>query len=175
MRDGGCPIAGYHIEMCEAGTEKWMRVNSRPVKELKYRVEDGVVPEKEYILRVRAINSAGVSEPSDISENVFAKESDCEICSDVRPLLEGLSSAPTGLCVCLPCPQVTQHWTSRLWTWSLWKQRSSTSQSRSEPSPPPESPGTKTAGSSKPTSAWASGALLLLCLLHVLLPALSKP
>lgn len=78
LRDGGCPITGYHIEMCEAGTEKWMRVNSRPVKELKYRVEEGVVPEKEYILRVRAINSAGVSEPSDISENVFAKESDCE-------------------------------------------------------------------------------------------------
>lgn len=79
VRDGGCPISGYHIEMCEAGTEKWMRVNSRPVKELKYRVEEGVVPEKEYILRVRAINSVGVSEPSDISENVFAKESDCEL------------------------------------------------------------------------------------------------
>lgn len=81
LRDGGCQITGYHIEMCEAGTEKWMRVNSRPVKELKYRVEEGVVPEKEYILRVRAINSVGVSEPSDISENVEAKESDCR-----RPL-----------------------------------------------------------------------------------------
>lgn len=55
-----------------------MRVNSRPVKELKYRVEEGVVPEKEYILRVRAINAVGVSEPSDISENVFARESDCK-------------------------------------------------------------------------------------------------
>lgn len=78
QRDGGCPITGYHIEMCEAGTEKWMRVNSRPVKELKYRVEEGLVPEKEYILRVRAINFVGVSEPSDISENVFAKDSDCK-------------------------------------------------------------------------------------------------
>lgn len=64
--------------MCEAGTEKWMRVNSRPVKELKYRVEESVVPEKEYILRVRAINAVGESEPSDISENVFAKDSDCK-------------------------------------------------------------------------------------------------
>lgn len=78
QRTGGCPISGYHVEMCEAGTEKWMRVNSRPVKELKFRVEEGVVSEKEYILRVRAINSVGVSEPSDISENVFAKESDCK-------------------------------------------------------------------------------------------------
>lgn len=55
-----------------------MRVNSRPVKELKYRVEEGLVPEKEYILRARAINFVGVSEPSDISENVFAKDSDCK-------------------------------------------------------------------------------------------------
>ena len=80
QRDGGCPIKGYHVEMCAAGTEKWMRVNSRPVKELKFCVtaEEGVVPEKEYILRVRAINSVGVSEPSDLSENVFAKESDCK-------------------------------------------------------------------------------------------------
>lgn len=78
QRDGGCPITGYHVEMCETGTEKWMRMNSRPVKELKYRVEEGVVPEKEYILRVRAINAVGISEPSDISENVFAKESDCK-------------------------------------------------------------------------------------------------
>lgn len=78
QRDGGCPVTGYHVEMCLAGTEKWMRVNSRPVKELKYCVEEGIVPEKEYILRVRAINAVGVSEPSDISENVFAKESDCE-------------------------------------------------------------------------------------------------
>uniref|UniRef100_A0A3P9CR09 Uncharacterized protein n=1 Tax=Maylandia zebra TaxID=106582 RepID=A0A3P9CR09_9CICH len=69
--DGGAPVRGYHIEMCEAGTEKWMRVNSRPVKELKYRVEEGVTPEKEYILRVRAVNAIGESEPSDISENVF--------------------------------------------------------------------------------------------------------
>lgn len=78
QKNGGSPIRGYHIEMCEAGTQKWMRVNSRPVKELKYQAEEGVVPEKEYIFRVRAINAVGESEPSDISENVFAKESDCK-------------------------------------------------------------------------------------------------
>ena len=64
--------------MCEAGTEKWMRVNSRPVKELKYVIDEGIVAEKEYVLRVRAINAVGVSEPSDISDNVFAKEVDCK-------------------------------------------------------------------------------------------------
>lgn len=135
--------------MCEAGTEKWMRVNSRPVKELKYRVEEGVVPEKEYILRVRAINSVGVSEPSDISENVFAKESDCELPLWLRITAEvyNFKLAPMCVCVCVSCSQVTQPWTSRLWTWLSWKQRSYTSLFRSELSPPPESPGTKMARS----------------------------
>lgn len=55
-----------------------MRVNSRPVKELKYLIDEGIVAEKEYVLRVRAINAVGVSEPSDISDNVFAKEADCK-------------------------------------------------------------------------------------------------
>lgn len=79
-KNGGSPIIGYHIELCEAGTEKWMRVNSRPVKELKYRAgdEEGIVPEKQYTFRVRAVNSVGASEPSDISENVYAKDSDCK-------------------------------------------------------------------------------------------------
>lgn len=76
--NGGSPIMGYHIELCEAGTEKWMRVNSRPVKELKYKADEGLIPEKEYIMRVRAVNAVGVSEPSEISENVFAKDSDCK-------------------------------------------------------------------------------------------------
>lgn len=107
LRDGGCPISGYHIEMCEAGTEKWMRVNSRPVKELKYRVEEGVVPEKEYILRVRAINSVGVSEPSDISENVFAKESDCELPFGFAGLQKYETSSwhqQVCVCVCILVP-----------------------------------------------------------------------
>lgn len=77
-RTGGSPVTGYHIELCEAGTEKWMRINSRPIKELKYKTEEGITPEKPYVLRVRAINSVGVSEPSDISEKVYAKDPDCK-------------------------------------------------------------------------------------------------
>ncbi|XP_064868260.1 titin-like [Oncorhynchus nerka] len=76
-RTGGSAVTGYHIELCEAGTEKWMRINSRPIKELKYKTEEGITPEKQYVLRVRAINSVGVSEPSDISEKVYAKDPDC--------------------------------------------------------------------------------------------------
>lgn len=77
-KNGGSPIIGYHVEMCPVGTEKWMRVNSRPVKDLKFKVEEGIVPDKEYVLRVRAINAVGVSEPSEISENVVAKDPDCK-------------------------------------------------------------------------------------------------
>ncbi|KAJ8416947.1 hypothetical protein AAFF_G00328250 [Aldrovandia affinis] len=74
---GGSPVTGYHIELSEAGTEKWMRINSRPVKELKYKAEEGIVPEKQYVMRVRAINAIGVSDPSEISEKVSAKDPDC--------------------------------------------------------------------------------------------------
>lgn len=77
-KNGGSPIIGYHVEMCPVGTEKWMRVNSRPIKDLKFKVEEGVVPDKEYVLRVRAVNAIGVSEPSEISENVVAKDPDCK-------------------------------------------------------------------------------------------------
>ena len=59
VKNGGSPITGYHIELSEAGTDKWMRVNSRPVKELKYRAEEGIIPEKQYVVRVRAINCCG--------------------------------------------------------------------------------------------------------------------
>lgn len=109
QRDGGCPITGYHIEMCRAGTEKWMRVNSRPVKELKYRVEEGVVPEKEYILRVRAINAVGVSEPSDISENVFAKESDCK---NPPTQLDAVLTESHFLCCKIIKQKITGEWFS---------------------------------------------------------------
>lgn len=104
-RDGGSPITGYHIEMCEAGTEKWMRVNSRAIKELKLRIEEGIVPEKEYVLRVRAINAVGVSEPSDISENVFAKDSDCkDLPTSCLPMILSACSA----CTCTTSGNQTQ-------------------------------------------------------------------
>lgn len=55
-----------------------MRINSRPIKDLKYKAEEGIIPDKEYILRVRAVNAIGASDPSEISENVFAKDPDCK-------------------------------------------------------------------------------------------------
>lgn len=78
-KDGGCPVTGYHVEVAEARPElKWLRVNSRPIKEAKFRIDDGIKPEKKYVIRVRAINSVGVSDPSEISDKVFTKDPDCK-------------------------------------------------------------------------------------------------
>jgi titin len=77
-KDGGCPITGYHVEVAEARPElKWLRVNTRPIKELEFRVDDGIKPEKKYVIRVRAINSIGVSDPSEITDKIFTKDPDC--------------------------------------------------------------------------------------------------
>lgn len=78
LKDGGSRVTGYHVEIAEAGTEKWLRINTRPIKELQYKAEDGIIPEKQYVLRVRAINVHGVSDPSEISDKVFAKDPDCK-------------------------------------------------------------------------------------------------
>lgn len=78
-KDGGCPVSGYHVEVAEARPElKWLRVNTRPVKEAKFRIDDGIKPEKKYVIRIRAINSVGVSDPSEISDKVSTKDPDCK-------------------------------------------------------------------------------------------------
>lgn len=78
-KDGGCPITGYHVEVAEARPElKWLRVNSRPIKELMFKIDDGIKSEKKYVIRVRAINSVGIGDPSEISDKVFTKDPDCK-------------------------------------------------------------------------------------------------
>lgn len=78
-KDGGCPVTGYHVEVAEARPElKWLRVNNRPIKELKFRIDDGIKPEKKYVIRVRAINPVGISDPSEVSDKVFTKDPDCK-------------------------------------------------------------------------------------------------
>lgn len=79
-KNGGSPVTGYHVELSEADTDKWMRINARPIKELRFKAEDGIIPEKQYALRVRAINAVGVSDPSEISDKAFAKDPDSTHC-----------------------------------------------------------------------------------------------
>lgn len=96
-KDGGCPVTGYHVEVAEARPElKWLRVNSRPVKELSYKIDDGIKPEKKYVIRIRAINSVGVSEPSEISDKVSTKDPDCKY----PPLLVGQKKKSCKIPIC---------------------------------------------------------------------------
>lgn len=56
---------------CEVGLENWVQCNDAPVKICKYPVT-GLQEGRSYIFRVRAVNSAGISRPSRVSEPVAA-------------------------------------------------------------------------------------------------------
>ncbi|XP_058477440.1 myosin light chain kinase, smooth muscle-like [Solea solea] len=69
--DGGTAVLGYIVEVRREGPDEpgsWTEVSSR-CKNTSYRVCSGLEPKGRYRFRVRAYNSAGVSEPS--------QESDC--------------------------------------------------------------------------------------------------
>ncbi|XP_059240444.1 myomesin-2 [Mustela nigripes] len=65
------PVIGYFIDRCEVGTDNWVQCNDAPVKICKYPVT-GLFEGRSYIFRVRAVNSAGISRPSRVSEAVAA-------------------------------------------------------------------------------------------------------
>uniref|UniRef100_A0A3B4TBS6 Titin n=1 Tax=Seriola dumerili TaxID=41447 RepID=A0A3B4TBS6_SERDU len=66
LSDGGSQITGYIIERRHKGG-KWIRVNKKPCKDLRYRVL-GLFEGSEYEFRVFAENIAGYSGPSPISD-----------------------------------------------------------------------------------------------------------
>lgn len=66
LSDGGSQITGYIIERRHLGG-KWIRVNKKPYKDMKYRVL-GLFEGSEYEFRVFAENIAGYSGPSPISD-----------------------------------------------------------------------------------------------------------
>lgn len=70
--DGGTAVLGYIVEVRQEGLDKagsWTEVISR-CKSTTYHVRSGLQPLGQYRFRVRAYNSAGVSEPSQESECV---------------------------------------------------------------------------------------------------------
>ncbi|CAB1448705.1 unnamed protein product [Pleuronectes platessa] len=69
--DGGTAVLGYIVEVLDEGSDKpasWTEAWSR-CKNTSYHIRSGLEPLGQYRFRVRAYNSAGVSEPS--------QESDC--------------------------------------------------------------------------------------------------
>lgn len=70
--DGGTAVLGYKVEVRPEGSNKpesWTELTSR-CKSTSYHVRSGLEPLGQYRFRVRAYNSAGVSEPSQESEIV---------------------------------------------------------------------------------------------------------
>jgi len=56
---------------CEVGTSHWTQCNETPVKFARFPVT-GLIEGRSYIFRVRAVNKAGISLPSRVSEPVAA-------------------------------------------------------------------------------------------------------
>ncbi|KPP74657.1 M-protein, striated muscle-like [Scleropages formosus] len=85
--DGGSTILGYFVDRCEVGTTHWIQCNDTPVKFARFPVT-ALVEGRSYIFRVRAVNRAGTSRPSRVSEPVAAMDP-----AD-RARMKGHTSAP---------------------------------------------------------------------------------
>ncbi|KAM4605242.1 LOW QUALITY PROTEIN: myomesin 1a (skelemin) [Polymixia lowei] len=71
--EGSSSILGYYIDRCEVGTHHWAQCNDTPVKYARFPVT-GLVEGRSYVFRVRALNRAGASHPSRVSEPVVAMD-----------------------------------------------------------------------------------------------------
>ncbi|XP_059510392.1 myomesin-3 [Stegostoma tigrinum] len=67
--DGKSAVIGYFIDRCEVGSDKWIQCNEVPEKLCKFPIV-GLSENRTYQFRVRAVNAAGVSRPSRISDPV---------------------------------------------------------------------------------------------------------
>lgn len=70
--DGGAKIDGYVIEMLKSGTMDWIRVAENIT--ITEHFLKGLMEKQEYSFRVRAVNVAGESDPSEPSDPVLCKE-----------------------------------------------------------------------------------------------------
>lgn len=61
------------VVRCEVGAQHWAQCNDVPVKYARFPVT-GLVEGRSYVFRVRAVNKAGVSRPSRVSEAVVAMD-----------------------------------------------------------------------------------------------------
>ncbi|KAG7274942.1 hypothetical protein CRUP_033614 [Coryphaenoides rupestris] len=89
--EGSSTILGYYIDKCEVGTKHWSQCNDSPVKYARFPVT-GLVEGRSYVFRVRALNHAGVSRSSRVSEAVAAVDP-----SDRARLRAGPSAPWTGM------------------------------------------------------------------------------
>ncbi|KAF7706154.1 myomesin 1a (skelemin) isoform X1 [Silurus meridionalis] len=89
--EGSSSILGYYIDRCEVGTHHWTQCNDTPVKYARFPVT-GLIEGRTYVFRVSALNMAGVSHPSRVSDPVVAMDP-----SDRARLRAGVSAPWTGM------------------------------------------------------------------------------
>lgn len=71
--DGGAPITGYIIEKKDNNTTKWTKALETKTPDCKAKIPDLVEGQK-YQFRVKAVNKAGQSKPSQASDTLLAKD-----------------------------------------------------------------------------------------------------
>lgn len=74
--DGGAKIEGYIIEFQKTGSEEWIQI-AEDVPQTEHQLQ-GLMEKQEYSFRVKAVNKAGESEPSEPSDPVVCKERLCK-------------------------------------------------------------------------------------------------
>lgn len=81
--DGGAKIEGYIIEFQKSGSEEWICIaDNVPLTEHQLQ---GLKEKQEYSFRVKAVNKAGESEPSEPSDPVVCKERLCKFPKKKNP------------------------------------------------------------------------------------------
>ncbi|XP_041849030.1 myomesin 1a (skelemin) isoform X2 [Melanotaenia boesemani] len=65
-------LVGYYIEHSVVGTDVWMPCNNKPVKQTRF-VCHGLTTGLNYVFRVKAVNAAGYSQSSPISDAVVVQ------------------------------------------------------------------------------------------------------
>lgn len=73
LHDGGSKLTGYIIETCKFGTERWMTVTTLKSTVLEHTITS-LNESEQYLFRIRAINSRGISEPREIVSPVTIQE-----------------------------------------------------------------------------------------------------
>lgn len=74
--DGGAKIDAYIIELQKSGSDEWIRI-AEDIAQTEHQVR-GLMEKQEYAFRIKAVNKAGESEPSEPSDSVVCKERLCK-------------------------------------------------------------------------------------------------
>ncbi|XP_053541464.1 LOW QUALITY PROTEIN: myosin-binding protein C, slow-type [Ictalurus punctatus] len=70
---GAAGLDGYQVEYCIEGTDDWIPANKELIDKTKYTIT-GLTPESKILIRVKAINAAGASQPRTTQHSILVKE-----------------------------------------------------------------------------------------------------